>query len=114
MYEGAVLALRLNTSTQFHNDRLSVPGQAILDGQLSLSGNGLAAGNTYTIVTATGGISGTFDQPPGGYFVNGLAAILTYTPTSVNVTLVPEPSMIASAGAVLLAVRRRRLHRVQR
>jgi outer membrane autotransporter protein len=88
-------------------DRINVTGNATLDGTVRVvaaPGN-YAPGATYTILSATGGISGTFDGVSGGVF---LVPTLSYDTNNVFLTLAlaaftsvaQTPNQIATAGGV--------------
>ncbi|MCX6878799.1 MAG: hypothetical protein NTW21_34055 [Verrucomicrobia bacterium] len=86
------LAMDLNGTTLGNFDRLLVNGSAQLAGNLTLTlGGGYvpALGNTFTIVSATGGVTGAFAplvQPVG--MPSGTAFTVTYTPTTVVLSVV--------------------------
>ena len=89
-------------------DRLNLSGAAALSGTLNLSligGFVPALGQTFNILTATGGISGTFSmvsQPAG--MPAGLALSVTYSPFIVQLSVVPAgtpyESWINSFGSI--------------
>ncbi|MCZ0734606.1 autotransporter domain-containing protein [Phreatobacter sp. AB_2022a] len=71
-------------------DRLNVTGAASLAGTLSLVGidRGLRFGTTYTLLSAAGGRSGTFDAvSTSGTFTPAIAATVSYTATDVELSL---------------------------
>jgi hypothetical protein len=89
-------------------DVLSITGTATLGGALDVSfANGFfpPSGDSFTILTSTGGDTGRFGSivaPPG--------VTVTYNPNSVTLNVVPEPTSLAmlAAGAGLLSLRRKR------
>lgn len=90
-------------------DELIVSGHATLAGILSLQGtwaNG-TMGATYTVLSAAGGVSGSFDNAPGGGDIraaSGAVYRVDYTATTVTVTRVPadevstQPQLTGSDG----------------
>ena len=71
-------------------DRLNVTGTASLAGTLSLVGidRSFRFGTTYTLLSAAGGRSGTFDAvSAGGTFTPAITTTVTYTPTDVELSL---------------------------
>ncbi len=78
-------------------DRIDVTGTANLNGgTLSLVGGGLKASTNYTILSATGGVSGGFDAVQSNYaFVN---PILDYSSGTVGLTLERNSTSFAVAG----------------
>lgn len=93
MDASAVLEAEISGTTPgVDYDQLAVEGDAALDGTLRLAdivGGSVAIDDTFTILTATGTVSGTFDAvvPPFGYAVD-----LTYNPQSVVVTVTQVPN----------------------
>lgn len=80
-------ALLINLGANGISDRLVVNGGANVGGLVSfgmMPGAPVAFGNSYTFLTATGGVTGTFSNAP-------ISAILrptvTYTPTAVRVQI---------------------------
>jgi uncharacterized protein YhjY with autotransporter beta-barrel domain len=80
-------ALLINLGANGISDRLVVNGRANVGGLVSfglMPGAPVAFGNSYTFLTATGGVTGTFSGAP-------LSAILrptiTYTPTAARVQI---------------------------
>lgn len=87
------------TTPGVHNDVINVTGQAVLNGGtvsvVAAPGN-YQNGSTYTFLTATGGVSGTFDG-----IIDNLAffdAMLVYDPSSVGFTLVGNQRTFADVG----------------
>ncbi|MBX3427295.1 MAG: hypothetical protein KF688_16575 [Pirellulales bacterium] len=75
-------------------DRLVVDGIAQLDGYLNVDIDGgfvPAVGNTFSIISATGGISGTFNQVDIQGFPLGLTVKVNYLPTIVQLEVVNTP-----------------------
>ena len=107
-----LIDMRLRGGGNGLSDRLSITGSATLDGTLQLSMlNGEVPNNdTFTLLTATGGIFGAFDSPTGVFLVDGHPFIIGYTTNSVFVTHVPEP-MIGAVGIACLMVLRRKTRR---
>ncbi len=82
-------------------DLLSVGGTATLAGLLQLvpGGGSYTFNSAYTILTASGGVTGTFDKVEStGSFGVGVAANVTYTSNSVQVTLTPGTLTEAGSG----------------
>src|SRR5262249_31025033 len=90
----SVLGVRFNGTTPGSGyDQLVVNGSVDLTGRPTLDITPLANlmamnGDTFTIITATGGITGTFDTTPETtlFFSNGQLYRLNYTANSVVVT----------------------------
>ena len=76
---GSSTAMRIYSPTSY--DKIAVTGTAALNGTLTLSYNGFvpSAGQTFQIVTATGGVTGTFSS-----VVNLLQNALTYNLSDVT------------------------------
>ncbi|QDT71270.1 beta strand repeat-containing protein [Lacipirellula limnantheis] len=75
-------------------DRVLVGGNAILDGYLNIEIDGgfvPALGNTFDILSATFGRSGTFDTVDVSGMPAGLAFHLDYLPNTVRLTVVNKP-----------------------
>lgn len=91
---GSTVLVESNGTT---NDRIDVTGTANLNGgTLSLVGGGLKASTNYTILSATGGVSGSFDAVQSNYvFVN---PILDYSSGTVGLTLERNSTSFAVAG----------------
>ena len=101
MNDGA-LAIELASDTLY--DRLVVGDVATLDGELRiLAGYAPTAGATWTILTAAGGIVGSFDSITPGYAVSIVGNTLVLSLASV-----PEPTSLAAIIGVAAIVRRRR------
>ena len=68
------------------HDQLAVTGAAALDGQLSvdLAGAPLTDGDTFVVLTASGGVSGTFDTPSPFYAGDGLIVSVLYNANDVT------------------------------
>ena len=78
-------------SSQGNYDRLMVNGLATLAGGLEVRGTTLPAvstKDTYGLVTATGGVSGSF-KPATTPPVTGGSLVVSYTSTAVRATLTP-------------------------
>ncbi len=92
-------------------DRLDITGSATLTGAtLSLAGSDYApvAGDSFTILTTTAGITGTFVGLPEGsnVFVNGRALTVSYAGGNVTLTLDATPVINAPNDANAIVVRR--------
>ncbi len=120
-------------ATAFHSnsigtfDNISVTGTTTLGGLLDVNflnnfASSIVLGNSFTILTSTGGLSGTFANAATAYRVeningNNYDFVLAYNPTNVVLTLdaispVPEPSpfalaLLALPGLLFLLHRRR-------
>jgi autotransporter-associated beta strand protein len=90
-------------------DRTNVTGTATLAGTVVASFTGGTLTNSYTILSAAGGRTGTFDSlvqvnPPTSF----IAASLAYTPTDVllnlNSTIVQTPGLTGNEAAVAAAL----------
>lgn len=85
-------------------DRLTVTGTASLAGTLSLVGvdRSFRFGTTYTLLSAAGGRSGTFDSvAASGTLTPAIITTVTYTPTDVELSLSANllvPLLPAGAG----------------
>ena len=68
------------------HDQLAVTGAAALDGELSvdLAGAPLNDGDTFVVLTASGGVSGTFDTPSPFYAGDGLIVSILYNANDVT------------------------------
>jgi len=87
------------TTPGVHNDLINVNGQAVLNGGvvsvLAAPGN-YQNGSTYTFLTATGGVNGSFDG-----IIDNLAfldAVLIYDPFAVRFMLVGNQRTFADVG----------------
>lgn len=81
-----------------NNDNLNVSGQAQLGGALSVTavgGGTFTAGTQYTILNATGGVTGQFAQASTNLSMFGLSVI--YGPNDVTFELKPTSSLQAAA-----------------
>lgn len=79
-------------------DRFTVAGVAQLDGSLVIDIDGAfvpVLGNTFNIISATGGVAGTFDTVDISGFPAGLAVHVNYLPTLVQLQVVNKPSFSA-------------------
>ncbi len=90
----AVLAAEISGETPGEDyDQLAVTGTADLGGTLRLSvvvgGDAFSIGDTFTVLTATDGVSGTFEtvEPPFGYTVD-----VSYTANDVVVEVLTVPN----------------------
>lgn len=75
-------------------DRFQVTGFAQLDGSLVIDIDGAfvpALGNTFNIISAPGGVAGTFDTVDVSGVPAGLAFHINYLPTSVQLQVVNKP-----------------------
>ena len=121
--ETAKLSIEIGgTSVGTQYDRLAITnGAATLDGTLfvSLINNFTPApGDSFTILTATAGVSGVFDNAPAQVRFAGGVFDVNYLSNSVVLTnfAVPEPcgaSFVALGGALLFMRNQRRRGRVQ-
>lgn len=78
---------------------LEVAGQATLAGELKLQLTGGLApelGDSFQVVTATGGVSGTFGTETLPALGAGLAWDLDYEPTSLTLSVVAGPGLFAA------------------
>lgn len=102
-----ILVIELASPTTF--DRLVVSGTATLAGAVQLDTvNGYnPVGQSFTFLTAPGGVSGTFGTVNGSATTNraAVAANLAYTPTTVTVTFVQLPfsGFAATPGQIAVA-----------
>jgi hypothetical protein len=79
-------------------DRLTVFGVAQLDGYLNIDIDGAfvpALGNTFNIISAPGGVAGTFDMVDVSGMPAGLTFHVTYLPTLVQLQVVNKPFFAA-------------------
>ncbi len=110
--QGAILQSQIMDTAHFGKFMFSGTGDAVtLGGTLDvglLGGAIIAYGDTFTILTADS-IRGTFDalNIPAGWQVS-------YTPTSVVVSAVPEPEELEALALAPLILLRRRRHRAAR
>jgi uncharacterized protein with beta-barrel porin domain len=85
------------------SDRINVTGTAALAGTVQLTGNGVA-GRSYTILSATAGVTGKFGSLSTANFASWLMPALSYTGTEVDLflsqkTLSSQLSMPVSRNA---------------
>ena len=66
-------------------------GDATLSG---VFGPGILNGDTFTIITATGGVTGTFSNPTA-LFISGQKFQIIYNPNSVQIKKVPANATVA-------------------
>jgi hypothetical protein len=79
-------------------DRFAVTGVAQLDGYLNVDIDGAfvpVLGNTFNIISAPGGVFGTFDNVDISGFPAGLTVHVNYLPTAVQLQVVNKPSFEA-------------------
>jgi hypothetical protein len=79
-------------------DRFTIPGVAQLDGSLVIDIDGAfvpALGNTFNIISATGGVAGTFDTIDMSGVPAGLTFHINYLPTIVQLQVVNKPILQA-------------------
>jgi hypothetical protein len=72
-------------------DRLTLSGQALLAGALNVSlldGFSPSLGNTFTFLSAVGGIAGAFDTTDLPDLATGLSWSINYNPTNVQLAVV--------------------------
>ncbi|TXI01681.1 MAG: autotransporter domain-containing protein [Rhizobium sp.] len=78
-------------------DRIDVTGTASLNGgTLSLAGSGLKAFTNYTIVSAAGGVSGSFDTIQSNYAF--VTPVLDYSTGTIDLSLQRNGTSFATAG----------------
>ncbi len=78
-------------------DRIDVTGTASLNGgTLSLAGSGLKAFTSYTILSAAGGVSGSFDTIKSNYAF--VTPVLDYSSGTIDLTLQRNDTSFATAG----------------
>ncbi len=107
--EGSFLDIEL-ASLASYDSVVVANGTAMLDGNLTISllnGYKPNIGDTFTLLTASGGITGSFDSITSGYEVDIVG-------NTLQVTVIPEPStwaMVLGGGMMLLWLgsRKRRL-----
>lgn len=102
------LFIRLGTAAADQSDRLAITGSAALDGVLDLLLINPPSTDSFTILTAPGGVSGQWDNAIGTIAVDGFTYEVRYLPTSVQLALIPEPSVAAIATALIVSRYRRR------
>lgn len=108
------LVIELASATSF--DRLVVNGSAALAGNLQIDALGgyNPVGQSFTFLTAAGGVSGMFSTLSGNALVTNRAAVrsaVTYAPTSVSLAYIQlpfagfalTPNQIATANAAQLS-----------
>ncbi|WP_349961485.1 autotransporter domain-containing protein [Rhizobium sp. ZPR3] len=84
-------------SNETATDRIDVTGTASLNGgTLSLVGGSLKAFTNYTILSATGGISGGFDAIQSNYAF--VTPVLDYSGGTIDLTLERNSTSFAAAG----------------
>jgi autotransporter-associated beta strand protein len=110
MTSGATLGIEINgTTVGTDYDRLSVIGTAAL-GNATLSPSGThtpVSGNTFTILTTTSALSGTFNGLADGatLFLNSQPLEIDYDPKNVVLTFDATPVINAGAGNNGITVR---------
>ena len=109
---GGTLMAQLSNAKANAADMLEVMGAATLAGELAvelLPGYVPAAGETFTILTAVGGLGGTtFDTETLPALDGGYSMSVVYTADSVQLVVVPVPASLAVLGLGVLGSRRRR------
>jgi hypothetical protein len=88
------------------SDRLAVTGEANLDGMIDLLLINPPTATSFTILTAPAGVTGRWDNANTSVLVDGHRYMVNYLPTSVQLSLVPEPAAIAIAAAFFFRRRR--------
>ncbi|MDA0659440.1 MAG: hypothetical protein O3C60_11425 [Planctomycetota bacterium] len=81
MWQGGTLTLS-------GGGQLNVSGSAVLDGVLEFSATNLQAGNVFQVVSASGGVTGRFDQLNLPALNPGLSWDIDYNATNVTLTVV--------------------------
>lgn len=103
-------------------DQIQVTGTATVNGNLNvvfINGfeNSITTGDAFSLVSAAGGLNGTFTGLPDGavFTVNGIPFEADYTPNEFILTVVPEPTTYATLTGIGLtafaALRRAVMHR---
>ncbi|MDE1992948.1 MAG: autotransporter domain-containing protein, partial [Rhizobiaceae bacterium] len=91
---GSTFLIESNGTT---TDRIDVTGTATLNGgTLSLVGSNLKAFTSYTILSAAGGISGSFDTVQVNYAF--VSPVLNYSGGTLDLSLQPNGTSFAAAG----------------
>jgi autotransporter-associated beta strand protein len=103
------LFLTLNDKKPGDFSTLSVNGNINLGGAslAGFIGPGFKIGDTYVILTTTGGtVTGKFNEPftPGSVFVGGQKFLVTYTATTVTLTAVQQTATVAITSSANPAV----------
>jgi hypothetical protein len=106
-FTGGRYAVEIDGNTAGTFDTLDITGSATLGGAtLDLSGSGYTpvSGNSFVILTTTGGITGTFKDTSGNDLIEGAAVFVNGQPLSIsyaggNVTLSYDATPVIFTGA---------------
>jgi hypothetical protein len=102
--EHSTLSVRLADNSQPSNDSIHASGPVTLDGATLLlsPGGAMQTGQTFTLISASGGVTGSFAQLPDQslFVAGGTRFLIAYLPNSVTVTVTQLPlTIVAVAGS---------------